>query len=156
MIRPSVAADVIELASTMRDADRHEVEALVGLDPMAALTLGFFHSDLCMTGEDEEGRVGAMWGVVPTGIRGYGSIWLLSSPVIEDNVREFISVAKPWLQNQLTTYDHLSNMVTEDNTLHRRLIKFLGFTFGDPIDNFGPGKVRAIPFSRSNACAHPH
>jgi hypothetical protein len=155
MIRKSVTADVVELSGTMREADRHEVEALAGMDPMAALTLGFFHSELCMTGLDEEGRVGAMWGIVPTE-GGHGSIWLLSSPVIEQNVREYLTAAKPWLEHQLTRYVSLSNMVTDSNTVHKRLLKFLGFTFGTPIDNFGPGKVRAIPFIRSKACAHPH
>lgn len=147
MIRPSVPTDAIALAPRLRGADVREIASLSGSDPLAALTMGYMHSQPCITGMDSSGKVIAMGGVVPfADDPTSGAVWFLSSEEIKDNVREYVTEARAWLQKQLKRYRVLTNIVTEDNTLHRRLIKFMGFTFSEPVNNYGAGMVRVIPF----------
>lgn len=148
MIRPATPQDALELAPKMRAMDRYEVEAIAGLDPLAALALGLFHSDPCWAGVDAEGRVVAMWGIVPLVPNSHGSIWLLSSDMVGDHVREIVKSAGKWLDEQQKKYPLLTNVVSADNRVHQRLLRYLGFTLLEPIDNFGPSKVRVIPFER--------
>lgn len=149
MIRPSISTDITDLARNMRWHDRLEVDALSGLTPEQALAIGFFHSDLCMTGVGADGEVVAMFGVVPLPEQGVGSVWLLSTNAIGKHARALLEHGPTWLMHQHVKYTRLTNMVTADNALHIRLLKRLGFTFGEPIDNFGPCGVRAIPFERT-------
>jgi hypothetical protein len=128
--------------------DRFEVEAIAGLDPLAALSVGLFHSDPCLAGVDADGQVVAMWGIVPVVPNSHGSIWLLSSDMVGRHVREIVKSAGKWLDEQQKRYQVLSNVVSADNLVHQRLLRHLGFTFLEPINNFGPGKVRVIPFER--------
>lgn len=147
MIRPSIPEDAVALAGRLREADKREVEALSGSDPLAALTMGYMHSELCMTGLNEKRDVVVMYGVVPfRDDPKVGAIWLLSADDIRSSVREFVANAKPWLAEQLKKYRVLTNIVTADNDLHIRMIKYMGFTFGEPLNNYGAGNVRAVPF----------
>ncbi|MGH0000107.1 phage protein Gp13 family protein [Pseudovibrio ascidiaceicola] len=148
MIRPATAEDILDFAPKMREADKEEVEAIIGLDPLAALSIGLFQSDQCCIGINPEGEVVGVFGVVPIVPNQIGSVWFLSSDAITRSARHVVREAREWLDEQNATYPILTNVVTDANTVHKRLLRSLGFTFGTPIENYGTGRVRVIPFER--------
>lgn len=146
MIRPSTYDDVVYMAENMRDADKEEVQLIAGLSPMQSLSLGFINSKECITGITRGGRIACIAGVVPLH-KGMASIWMLSTPDITRAKREIVTDGIKWVKRMRRTYGQLSNCVSEDNIVHYRLIKHMGFRFGKPFKI--PGKnVRAIPFKR--------
>lgn len=147
MIRKATPQDVLDFAPNMRDADKQEVEALTGLDPLACLMLGLMHSDPCMAGVSNEGEIVMIFGINQLD-PGVGAIWMLSSNAIKDHARELVREGKRWLDEQHALYPVLTNVVDERNDVHRRLIKHMGFSFGEPINNYGVAGVRVIPFER--------
>ena len=151
MIRSSVANDAIELSETMREEDRQEIEDTLGLSPLAALSLGLLESINCLTMIGKSGTVTAMAGVVPRPqTPGYGAVWLLCANDIRENVRELVEACRWYLDALLSTgeFDALTNVVATSNTTHRRLIQFMGFDFGSPIEGYGVGKINVTPFQR--------
>lgn len=148
MIRPATVQDVMDLAPRISASDRFEIMALAGMKPDEALALGFFHSEKCMTGISPDGEVVAMLGVVPIVPRKEGSVWMLCAEDMGHSPRQIVRIASTWIAEQQERFEVLSNVVSEQNTRHRRLLKALGFTFLEPQDNVGPGKIRAIPFER--------
>lgn len=144
MIRPTIASDLVDLAPRLRDADLLEIEALAGLGPLEALSVGLFHSTSCMTGVGEGGSIVAIFGVAPLK-HGVGSVWLLTAPEVVEYRREILTTGRKWLDEQNALYPVLTNWVTESNDVHLRLIKHLGFKLGETITI---GTVRAIHFER--------
>lgn len=146
-IRTSVAQDILEFAPTMRKADVEEVRSIAGLDPLEALSVGLFTSKPCMTGVDEDGEIVMLFGIVP-GSDNIGYVWMLSTDAIAQNKRELIREGKRWLDEQSALYRVLTNVVDKRNVVHQRLIKHMGFQFGDPIDNYGVERISVLPFER--------
>jgi ribosomal protein S18 acetylase RimI-like enzyme len=138
----------MDLSPKVSASDLFEIEALGGLKPEEALALGFFHSQECMAGISPNGDVVTLFGVVPLVPRKHGSIWMLCAEDMGHSPRYIVRLAQKWVDEQQEQYELLSNTVSEQNTRHRRLLKALGFTFLEPIDNYGPGQIRVIPFER--------
>lgn len=149
MIRPSTIADVAELAETMREEDKREIAQMSGLDPLAVLMLGFLHSDECLSACTPSGELVAMLGVVPLVPNLIGSVWLLSAPLLASHKKELLREGRPVLDHLLRRYRLAHNVVAADNHVHQRLIKHMGFRFMEPIENYGVGQIRVIPFERS-------
>lgn len=148
MIRPTIASDILDLAPRLREADVEEVHALAGVDPLAALAVGLFQSSSCMTGVGRDGSIVGVFGVVPLP-DGDASVWFLSSPEIVQNTREIIVEGRKWLDEQNALYPVLKNVCSKSNVVHLRLIRCLGFTFLEPMEDVGPGGITVIPFERT-------
>lgn len=149
MIRPATAYDAMELADTMREEDKAEAKALTGLEPLPVLAMGLLHSQFCISGIGKRGGVSLMGGVVPTANPVVGSVWMLSAPDIVENRREILAEGRKWLDHAQQKFPILTNVVSENNEAHLRLLKHLGFRFFDPIDNYGVDQIRVIPFERT-------
>lgn len=148
MNRTATPADVMELAENMREADIEEVRATIGLGPLEAVSVGFMQSDDPRALFNPEGELVGIVGIVPIVPNSSGSIWFLSTPALEKGYGTVFKWALEWLDEQQALYPVLHNVVAESNVVHRRLLKHLGFKFLDPIDNYGAGKIRVIPFER--------
>lgn len=140
--------DIMDVAQRMREADKQEVEALTGLDPLAVLSLGLLHSSPCITCVASDGEIVGIAGVAPVVRNKVGSIWFLSTDAVEQHALQLVREGREWLDELNALYPVLANVVTESNDVHIRLIKHLGFEFKEPIDNYGAAKVRVIPFER--------
>lgn len=148
MIRTATPEDVMAFAPTMREEDIEEVRATVGLGPVEALSIGYFQSDEAKVAINRYDEVVGIIGVVPL-IKGeLGSVWFLSSDAVTRGVKTMVLEAREWLDEQNRKYRVLANVVADSNTTHKRLLKHLGFEFKEPIDNYGAGKIRVIPFER--------
>jgi hypothetical protein len=72
-------------------------------------------------------------------------IWMLCTPVIELYPMTFAREAKKFIDSR--TEPLLWNVVDKRNTVHLKLLKFLGFTFHEEL-LFGPNNLPFIKFSK--------
>ena len=148
MYRPTEAADIDVLAATMREADRQEVRLLTGMAPKEALTQGYVLSVDRVTGIGKGGEIVCMAGIVPSDVKGFASVWMLSSDAIKRNSREFLQEGRRWLKRMTVKHGTLSNVVTAENKLHLHLLSHMGFKLGTPIQHAGVHRVPVIPFRK--------
>ena len=83
------------------------------------------------------GKTAGMAGVDPGGL-----IWMLTTPAIEEYPITFAREAKRYVERQKGL---LWNIVDERNTVHLKLLKFLGFKFLRKISH-GPKQLSFIEF----------
>jgi len=122
-IHPATIEAAIQVASNLLPEDRREVEEGHGLDPM-----------------EELGKTAGMAGVGPE-----GEVWMLCTPAIHDYPITFAREAKRFIESR--TEPLLWNIVDKRNTVHLKLLKFLGFKFLREISH-GPKQLTFIEFCR--------
>ena len=125
-VRGAVYRDVHYIARRLRPADELDLE---GASPRDALLAGFSQSVRPLTVIDA-GRPIAMFGVVPWGDEsGVGSVWLLGTPQVERIKVPFLRQSHQWLEHISEGFAGLRNKVHQDNDLHVRWLRWLGFVF---------------------------
>ena len=144
-VRETQDGDLDRLVLCLRAADRRELKAH-GADAENALRQGFELSRPCYTIEHESKAIG-MFGVTPhPEIPSMGLVWLLGSDEIADIRTRFLRESRKWLEEIGGDYDVLCNMVHEENELHIKWLRFLGFSFINHNPPF-------IEFVRISPCA---
>ena len=129
----------VEVASNLRPDDRREVEEGHGLNPLVELVLEAKKgSSVYFTVPN--GKTAGMAGVDPGGL-----IWMLCTPAILEYPVTFAREAKRYVERQPDKL--LWNVVDKRNTVHLKLLKFLGFKFLREVE-FGPNKLSFIEFCR--------
>ena len=138
-IHPITYEAALEVASNLRSDDLREVVEGHGLNPMILLPLAA-----------EEGS--AVYFTVPdgktaglAGVGKGGEIWMLCTPAIHDFPITFAREAKRWVDSR--TEPLLWNIVDCRNTVHLKLLKFLGFKFLRKFKH-GPNNLYFIEFCR--------
>jgi hypothetical protein len=127
-VRLAGTSDVADLEGRLRAADLVELKAH-GVTAEQALRLGLHSSRPCYAIE-YQGRCIAMFGVNPDPLdQTMGLVWLLGSDEIQDIGRQFLRESSSWLQRISQDYELLTNVVHEDNHLHHKWLRFLGFAF---------------------------
>ena len=130
-----------EVASNLRLEDRREVEEGHGIDATEALLeAAQNHSYVYFTVPN--GKTAGMAGVDPG-----GQIWMLCTPAIQEYPITFAREARRFVERQQDKL--LWNVVDKRNTVHLKLLKFLGFKFLREVE-FGPNKLSFIEFVRIN------
>ena len=120
-IHPLTLEAAIEVASNLRPEDRRELEEGHGCDPIEyAKFISQESSDVYFTVPN--GKTAGMAGVNPGGL-----IWMLTTPAIEEYPHTFARESKRFVDAR--TEPLLWNIVDERNTVHLKLLKFLGFKF---------------------------
>lgn len=116
------------LADGLREADLRELESL-GITPRESLERGFDLSAPAMT-VLVDGRPAGMFGVAPDPrFPQAGIIWFLGTDRLLGISRQFLRESQDWLSFLTGKYQVLANAVHEDNELHIKWLKWLGFTF---------------------------
>ncbi len=138
-IHPITLEAAKEVASNLRPEDRREVEEGHGVDPMEQLTL-VAQRGSCVHFTVPNGRTAGMAGVDPG-----GRIWMLCTPAIHDYPITFAREAKRYVERQQDKL--LWNIVDKRNTVHLKLLKFLGFKFLREL-KYGPNQLTFIEFCR--------
>ena len=138
-IHPITYEAALEVATNLRSDDRREVVEGHGLNPMILLPLAA-----------EEGS--AVYFTVPdgktaglAGVGEGGEIWMLCTPAIHNFPITFAREAKRWVDSR--TEPLLWNIVDCRNTVHLKLLKFLGFKFLRKFKH-GPNNLYFIEFCR--------
>ena len=129
------------VARHLREEDRREVVEGHGVDPIIAIPLGSLRG-FCVYFTVPDGRIAGL-----AGIEEDGRIWMLCTPAILDFPITFSREAKRFIESR--TERVLWNYVDKRNTVHIKLLKFLGFTLLEEVP-FGPNQLPFIRFEKWN------
>ena len=153
-VRPSVANDPDKVAPLLRDKDKAEIDATVGLDHAVALSYAMQSCLLPLTIVDANEEPFAMFGVAKhPSVEGYGHIWLLSSEHLFQIKMTFLRQSKLWQEAIEQPYSIVGNVVSEVNGKHIRWLKWLGYRFVARHPEFGFTKQPFLEFVRITKCA---
>ena len=138
-IHPLTEEAAFEVASNLLPEDRREVEEGHGYDPTVILPSTY---DM---GDSVYFRVpnGELAGIA--GVHDKGQIWMLCTPAILKYPVTFAREAIRYVDSRQEKL--LWNIVDKRNTVHLKLLRFLGFKFLREIEH-GPNKLTFIEFCR--------
>jgi hypothetical protein len=146
-IQPCTLEVAYEVASNLREDDRREVVEGHGVVPTIAIPLSSL-SGSCVSFRVPDGRTAGLAGVLPD-----NSVWMLCTPAIEDFPHTFAREAKRFIESRPEPL--LWNIVDKRNTIHLKLLRFLGFKFLREL-TYGPNNLTFIEFCRVSPthCRH--
>lgn len=127
------------IACNLRPEDRREIVEGHGHDPFQVLPLASLrHGSIAFWAPN--GEVAGC-----AGIGTQGDIWMLCTPVIHNYPISFARSAKRYLEGRSEKL--LWNICDKRNTVHLRLLQYLGFKFLREF-TYGPNKLTFIEFCR--------
>ena len=129
----------LEVASNLLPDDRREVQEGHGHDPNVVIPLASQLGDSVYF----KAPNGEIAGVA--GVHSNGQIWMLCTPSILKYPVTFAREAKRYVDSRQEKL--LWNIVDKRNTVHLKLLRFLGFKFLREIEH-GPNKLTFIEFCR--------
>lgn len=138
-IHPCTLELAYEVASNLRQEDYRECVEGHGIVPTIHIPLASLEG-FCRIFKADNGETAGIVGIQKE------KIWMLCTPVIDKYPMTFLREAKRFIDSRTEPY--LWNVVDKRNTLHIKLLKFLGFTLHEEIE-FGPNK---LPFIRFDKC----
>ena len=138
-IHPLTPEAAFEVASNLLPEDRKEVEEGHGYDPTVILPSTY------EMGDSVYFRVpnGELAGIA--GVHDEGQIWMLCTPAILKYPVTFAREAKRYVDSRQEKL--LWNIVDKRNTVHLKLLRFLGFKFLRELKH-GPNQLTFIEFCR--------
>lgn len=152
--RDSIPKDAITLAPRLREADKQEIMAAVGLKPAPGLLHCLMESKPCLTMVGDEEEPFGMFGLVPDDDGFSASVWMLASDDIIKYRMVFLREAQRWVKETNKEYPVLYNSVDARNGLHIKWLRWMGFTFINQ-RIAGPEKRLFLDFVRIEPCASP-
>jgi hypothetical protein len=126
MVKATKAEDALYLAENLRKEDLEEM-TILGHPPFISLMDGFLFSDECWTAFVDNHIIG-MFGFN----KETQSIWFLGSELSRKTKREWLIVAKEYINRFLNQSPILTNTVSTNNKLHIRWLKRMGAKFSAP------------------------
>ena len=138
-IHPITTEAAYQVASNLRPDDYREVTEGHGHDPLISLPLAVQHGDNVYFNVPNGELAGA------AGVQEGGSIWMLTTPAIHKYPVTFAREAKRFIESR--TEPLLWNIVDKRNTVHLKLLQFLGFRFLREVIH-GPNNLTFIEFCR--------
>lgn len=144
-IREATAADVAYVASRLTEDDTAEVLALTGLPPTAALRgVELAGREVYVGGlADEAEKPVLIYGIDPTPHDGVAVVWLLTTPGVAENPREFMAALRQEWNRFHARFGVLTNWTMASNATHLRLLKWLGCEFV----RTAPLGPKSVPFT---------
>ena len=127
------------MASNLRQEDLREVVEGHGYNPTIDIPLASL-SGFCVHFTVPDGRIAGLAGIYDDGL-----IWMLCTDAILDFPLTFAREAKRFIQSRSESV--LWNYIDKRNTVHIKLLKFLGFRLLEEIP-FGPNQLPFIRFER--------
>jgi len=138
-IHPVTIKAALEVASNLRPEDRRELEEGHGTNVLEYF-LEVSRDPNNVWFEVPNGKTAGMAGVSKE-----GNIWMLCTPAILEYPFTFAREAKRFVDSR--TEPLLWNIVDKRNTVHLKLLKFLGFKFLREIRH-GPNNLTFIEFAK--------
>jgi len=136
-IHPITLEAATEVASNLRPEDRREIEEGHGVDPFTTI-ISKAQEGSCVYFNVPNGKTAGMAGVEDDGM-----IWMLTTEAIYEYPLTFARESKRYVERQ--SHDPLWNIIDKRNTVHLKLLKFLGFKFLEEIFH-GPNHLPFIKF----------
>ena len=141
-IHPITLEAAYEVASNLREEDEREIREGHGMIPKIHIPLSTQSGD-CVYFTVPNGETAGI-----AGVHKDGSVWMLCTPAIHKYPLTFAREAKRFVDNR--TEPLLWNIVDKRNTVHLKLLKFLGFKFLREVTH-GPNNLTFIEFVK---CVH--
>jgi hypothetical protein len=142
-IHPCTLEAAYQVASNLRPDDAREVIEGHGHIPTIHIPLAS-QKGFCVYFTVPNGKTAGIAGVTDE-----GAVWMLCTPAIHDYPITFAREAKRFIDSR--PEPKLWNIVDKRNTVHLKLLKFLGFEFLREI-KYGPNNLTFIEFSK---CVNP-
>ena len=139
-IRKATLEDAYQVALSLRQDDLREAVEGHGMNPTTDLPLAAHRG--CYAFIVPDGRIAGLAGVDD------GVIWMMCTDAIKDYPLTFAREAKRFVDSRPEKL--LWNIADKRNTVHLKLLKFLGFKFLREVI-YGPNNVTFIQFSK---CVH--
>ncbi len=138
-IHPMTMEAAVEVASNLRPEDYREVYEGHGHFPL------WYIPQIAFDGDNVYFTVpnGKTAGLA--GVQEDGSIWMLCTPAIHEYPLTFAREAKRFVESRNEKL--LWNIVDKRNTVHLKLLQFLGFKFLREL-KYGPNQLSFIEFCR--------
>lgn len=155
-IVPALAQHIAPIAENVREADRIELWASHRHTPEQSLSIGLQRSTQAFTGL-VDGVPVLMFGATPYSVlRGQGIAWMIGSTALDvlANQKILLKRSQEALGCLHALYPLLFNACDARNEAAQRWLRWLGFTFLDPVP-MGADGLPFIPFYRVSPCAHP-
>jgi hypothetical protein len=137
-IKPCTLEAAYEVASNLRPDDLRECVEGHGVEPTIHIVLSS-QSGHCVSFTVPNGETAGVAGIDD------GLIWMLCTPAIEKYPLTFAREAKRFIDGRPEPL--LYNVVDKRNTVHLKLLKFLGFKFIREFP-FGPNQLPFIQFCK--------
>ena len=137
-IHPITLEAAYDVASNLRPDDYRECVEGHGIVPTIHIPLASLNG-FCRYFTVPNGETAGIVGI------DHCKIWMLCTNAIDDYPLTFAREAKRFIDSRPEPY--LWNVVDKRNTVHIKLLKFLGFTFHDEL-LFGPNNLPFIKFDR--------
>lgn len=135
--------DAVYIAPVLRSADRAELEAVTGLNPLTSIMHGI-GTGRTWVFKDGETPV-ALFGVVPF-TKTIGLPWMVATDALLSHKKFFLRHSKEYISKMLSLYpDGLLNYIDCRNEAHIRFIKHFGFQIDGLTNTYG---VAQLPFLR--------
>lgn len=128
-----------QIASNLRPEDRREIIEGYGIEPTMSVPLDSLKG-FCRYFTVPNGENAGIVGIIDD------KIWMLCTPAIHQYPLTFAREAKRFIDSRTESY--LWNVVDKRNTVHIKLLEFLGFTLHEEL-LFGPNNLPFIRFSKS-------
>jgi len=138
-IHPITLEAAYEVASNLRQEDRKEVVEGHGLDPIIHIPLAS-QRGFCVSFTVPNGKTAGVAGIAEG-----NAVWMLTTPAIHEYPLTFAREAKRFIESRPEPY--LWNVVDKRNTVHLKLLQFLGFKFLREV-TYGPNNLTFIEFIR--------
>ena len=155
-LRRATIADAVHVAPRLREADKQECMATLGLPPEVALPLSFENDNDSWAMVNDAGEPFGLFGVDPIDQHDYfGLIWMVSTPELFSNRKELIRLSPLMIDALHKDHELLGNHVDKRNVSHIRYLKWLGFKMLREIPEHGVEKRPFIEFIklRNSSCA---
>ena len=137
-IHPITLEAAYEVASNLRENDYRECIEGHGIIPTVDVPLASLNG-YCRYFTVPNGETAGIVGIRDE------KIWMLCTPAIEKYPITFAREAKRFIDSRCEPY--LWNVVDKRNTVHIKLLRYLGFTFHEEV-LFGPNNLPFIRFSK--------
>jgi hypothetical protein len=142
VVIPATEGHAIRMAPWMRAEDEAEIMASHGHKPLEGLQASLKQSAVART-VMYQGEIAAIFGVaMADGLAGHGSVWLLSSELVEEVPLLFLRRSKKELRKLQAPWPILTNFVDARYKRAVRWVEWLGFEVGEPV----PFGVAGLPF----------
>ena len=138
-IHPCTLEAAYQVALNLRQEDLQECVEGHGIQPTIDIPLASLEG-FCKYFTVPNGETAGIVGIIDT------KIWMLTTPAIHKYPLTFAREAKRFIDSRTEPY--LWNVVDKRNTVHLKLLKFLGFNFHEEL-LFGPNNLPFIRFSKS-------
>ena len=138
-IHPITQEAAIEVAFYLRPDDFREIYEGHGENPLISIPRDALRGDTVYF-TAPNGKTAGIAGVQQGGL-----IWMLCTPVVEKYPHTFARQAKQFVDSR--TEPLLWNIVDKRNTVHLKLLQFLGFKFLREL-KYGPNQLTFIEFCK--------